>query len=358
MDVGTSLHLAVALDGAPGGEPPPDEPAPPAVWADRAAEAERGLLDLLTLDDAHAPPPGGGARPEAVQLAAALGALTRRIGIVPTVTPTHSEPFHLSTAVATLDFVTTGRAGCLVRAGLDRAEDGTSGRTAGTAEERLAETAEAVEVIRALWDSWDDDAEIRDTARGLFLDRARIRPVAHRGPRFSVRGPSVTPRPPQGQPPVLAAVRDEGTRRLAVRGADLALLAAADPDDARAQAALLRAAEAAAGRPGPPLLIFADLPVALDGDPRRAAARRPDGPGAFAGTPEALAAALPHWQAAGLDGVRLLPASVDRDLPAVTRGVVPALQDRGAFRRRYEAGTLRGRLGLPRPAARPADPTR
>ncbi|AXI80210.1 hypothetical protein C7M71_025255 [Peterkaempfera bronchialis] len=60
VDAGTALHLAVALDGAPGGEPPPAVPAPLAVWADRAAEAERGLLDLLTLDDSHAPPPGAG----------------------------------------------------------------------------------------------------------------------------------------------------------------------------------------------------------------------------------------------------------------------------------------------------------
>ncbi|MGW4892444.1 LLM class flavin-dependent oxidoreductase [Kitasatospora sp. NPDC004240] len=369
MDPSTALRLAVALDGAPGAGRPGEGPVPPEVWAERAAEAERGRLDLLTLDDAHAPAPDGRARPEAVQLAALLGALTGSIGIVPTVTPTHGEPFHLSTAIATLDFVTGGRAGCLVRAGLDPAEDRNTGRTAtGTdrQEDRQAETAEAVEVIRALWDTWEDGAEIRDAARGLFLDRERVRPAGHRGRYFAVRGPSITPRPPQGQPPVLVAVRDAATRGLAVRAADLALLTAADPDDAREQAALLRAAEAAAGRPGPPLLLFADLTVALDDDPRRARARRPsaleapdapDAPGTFAGTPAALVTALTAWRAAGLDGVRLLPASPERDLPAITRGLVPELRARGARHDRPDSGTLRERLGLPRPANRLAAPT-
>ncbi|MFF2352117.1 LLM class flavin-dependent oxidoreductase [Kitasatospora sp. NPDC058115] len=351
MAASAVLRLAVALDGDPGGAPERETPLPPERWAERVAEAERGLLDLVTLDDAHRPAPDGTARPEALQLAAALGASTRWIGIAPTVTPTHGEPFHLSTALATLDFVTGGRAAALVRPGLDPAEDRNAGRAPGTAQERLAETEEAVEVIRALWDSWEDGAEIRDAASGRFLDRARVRPVDHRGRHFAVRGPSVTPRPPQGQPPVLVAVHDEAGRRLAARAADLALLTVADPDDARAQLAALRAAEAEAGaaRTGPPLLVFADRPVALDTDPRRAAARRAGGPGAFAGTPEELAGSLLAWQRTGLDGVRLLPASPGRDLPGIVRGLVPELQLRGAFRRRYEGATLRERLGLPAP---------
>lgn len=72
----------------------------------------------------------------------------------------------------------------------------------------------------------------------------------------------------------------------------------------------------------------------------------------FTGTPAQLADLLLEFQAAGLTGFRLRPAVHGHDLPAITRGLVPELQRRGAFRRAYEAGTLRGLLGLPRPANR------
>jgi hypothetical protein len=72
----------------------------------------------------------------------------------------------------------------------------------------------------------------------------------------------------------------------------------------------------------------------------------------FAGTPAQLADLLLRWQAAGLSGFRLRPGRLPADLEAVTRGLVPELQARGAFRREYEASTLRGLLGLPRPANR------
>jgi hypothetical protein len=72
----------------------------------------------------------------------------------------------------------------------------------------------------------------------------------------------------------------------------------------------------------------------------------------FAGRPARLAELLLEWQAAGLTGIRLRPAVLPHDLTAITAGVVPELQRRGAFRRAYEAATLRGLLGLGRPANR------
>ena len=72
----------------------------------------------------------------------------------------------------------------------------------------------------------------------------------------------------------------------------------------------------------------------------------------FTGTPSQLADLLGEFQAAGLTGFRLRPAVLGHDLPAITRGLVPELQSRGAFRTDYEADTLRGLLGLDRPANR------
>ncbi|MER7763927.1 LLM class flavin-dependent oxidoreductase [Streptomyces sp. NPDC097619] len=354
------IHLAVELDGAgwhpaawrePGARPA--ELYTARHWAGLVAEAERGLLDFVSFADSFAADPHPGRIPgrlDAVLTAARIAPLTRGIGLVPTVTATHTEPFHVSKAVATLDFVSGGRAGLHVRTEPDPAVARHFGRRAfPVPEQDLArEAADHVEVVRRLWDSWEDDAEIRDTATGRFVDVERLHPVDFRGRWFSVRGPSITPRPPQGRPPVGAAA---GT--LAGDTADLVHLTPADTDEARDQAAALGA------RPAPPAHLFADLAVFLD-TTRAAAADRlhrldalagatVPGPAAvFTGTPEELAALLVAWHDAGISGFRLRPGVHAHDLPALTRGLVPLLRAEGRFRREYGADTLRGLLGLPR----------
>lgn len=119
------LHLGVALDGA-GRHPAawrepnsrPAELSTPGYWTDLAATTQRGLLDFLTIEDSLTVPatPDGTldrvrARIDAHLIAARLAPVTRHIGLVPTVTTTHTEPFHLSKAIATLDHTSRGRAG-------------------------------------------------------------------------------------------------------------------------------------------------------------------------------------------------------------------------------------------------------
>ena len=107
--------------------------------------------------------------------------------------------------------------------------------------------------------------------------------------------------------------------------------------------------------------VLADLLVYLDDDADAAAARRDrldartpytSDAQAFTGTPAQLADLLLEWRAAGLSGFRLRPAALPHDLRQITRGLVPELRRRGAFRTEYEAATLRGLFGLPRPANR------
>jgi alkanesulfonate monooxygenase SsuD/methylene tetrahydromethanopterin reductase-like flavin-dependent oxidoreductase (luciferase family) len=109
--------------------------------------------------------------------------------------------------------------------------------------------------------------------------------------------------------------------------------------------------------------VFGDLVVFLDDRAAAAADRKArldalDGAEytsdalIFTGTPGQLADLLLDWQAAGLSGFRLRPGALPHDLSAITRGLVPQLQERGRFRREYRASTLRGLLGLPRPANR------
>ncbi|MEZ0067116.1 alkanesulfonate monooxygenase SsuD/methylene tetrahydromethanopterin reductase-like flavin-dependent oxidoreductase (luciferase family) [Streptacidiphilus sp. MAP12-20] len=391
-----ALHLAVALDGA-GWHPAawrehdarPEALFTARYWADLVTEAEHGLLDLVTIEDSlslqSTHPTGPDQRTDqvrgrldAVLIAARIAPLTRSIGLLPTAVVTHTEPFHLSKAIATLDYVSTGRAGIRVKvsgradeaahvgrrpAPQLRVEDLDSEAGRELLRDLFSEAEDYVEVLRRLWDSWEDDAEIRDVATGRFVDRAKLHYIDFEGTRFSVRGPSITPRPPQGQPVVAALAHRGEPYRLVGRSADLGFVTPRDAEDARSIVAQIRDAQAAAGRAGETVHVFGDLVVFLDDDPGAAAdckARLDQRAGAaytsdariFTGTPAELADLLQEWQRAGLTGFRLRPGALPYDLEQITRRLVPELQRRGIFRTAYEAPTLRGLLGLPRPANR------
>ncbi|TDU02656.1 alkanesulfonate monooxygenase SsuD/methylene tetrahydromethanopterin reductase-like flavin-dependent oxidoreductase (luciferase family) [Streptomyces sp. 846.5] len=392
----SALHLAVALDGT-GWHPAawrlpdarPEGLFTAAYWADLVAEAERGLLDFVTIEDSLGLQSSAAFEPDrrtdqvrgrldAVLTAARIAPLSRHIGLVPTATVTHTEPFHISKAIATLDFVSSGRGGVRVQvsgrpheaelfgrrtlprftlADLQRPEVQTQ------VAELFDEAAEYVEVLRRLWDSWEDDAEIRDVATGRFVDREKLHYIDFEGTAFSVKGPSITPRPPQGQPLVTALAHQSIPYRLVARSTDLGFITPHDADDARAIVGEIRAEQSAAGRSDQTVHIFGDLLVFLDDTPGAAAARRDrldelagtalsSDAEVFTGTAADLADLLLEWQRAGLTGFRLRPATLPYDLEQITRRLVPELQRRGAFRTGYEADTLRGLLGLPRPESR------
>ncbi|MGW3975576.1 LLM class flavin-dependent oxidoreductase [Streptomyces mirabilis] len=390
------LHLAVALDGA-GWHPAawrepvarPRELLTAGYWTDLVTEAERGLLDFVTIEDAlglqssHLTEPDSRTdqvrgRLDAVLIAARVAPLTSHIGLVPTAVVTHTEPFHISKAIATLDYVSTGRAGVRVQVSARaheaahfgrrtlpplRIEDLDSPALRELTTDLFDEAADYVEAVRRLWDSWEDDAEIRDVATGRFVDRDKLHYIDFEGKHFSVKGPSITPRPPQGQPIVSALAHATVPYRLVARAADIGYVTPHDAGQARAVVAEIRAERTAAGRADEPLHLFGDLVVFLDDDPAAAAARRErldalagypytSDARIFTGTPAQLADLLQELGEAGLSGFRLRPAVLGHDLPAVTRGLVPELQRRGVFRQSYESDTLRGLLGLSRPANR------
>ena len=263
--------LGVALDGAgwhPAAWRSPDaRPAElfaPRYWVDLVAEAERAELDFVTVDDSlgiqsarwrhadtHIDQVRG--RLDAVLIASRVAPTTSRIGIIPTATTTHTEPFHISKAIATLDWVSGGRAGVQVRVSTTAVEAAQFGRRPAASDPAAVvdifdEAADFVEVMRRLWDSWEDDAEIRDAATGRFVDRDRLHYIDFEGRWFSVKGPAITPRPPQGQPVVAALAHSTVPYRLAARQADIVFITPHDADEARAIEAELRREEAAAGR--------------------------------------------------------------------------------------------------------------
>jgi alkanesulfonate monooxygenase SsuD/methylene tetrahydromethanopterin reductase-like flavin-dependent oxidoreductase (luciferase family) len=397
------LHLAVALDGA-GWHPAawrepdaqPDRLLTAAYWVDLVQRAERGLLDFVTIEDSldlQSDDHYRGdertdrvrGRLDAVLIAARTAPVTRHIGFVPTVVTTHTEPFHTSKVIATLDFASTGRAGVRVQVA-GRADTAAhfgrreivplnAGRIAdpdmqALIAEHFDEAADYVEVLRRLWDSWEDDAEIRDVATGRFIDRDKLHYIDFGGRWFSVKGPSITPRPPQGQPVVAALGHATLPYRLIARSADIGFITPRDRASAAEIVAEIRAEQALAGRVDEALHVFGDLVVFLDDSAAAAQDRRERlderagaaGSGGtvsndasiFTGTAAELADLLLDWRDAGLAGFRLRPAALPHDLAQITGALVPELQRRGAFRTAYPAdpATLRGLLGLPRPANR------
>lgn len=375
------LHLAVALEGA-GWHPaawrdPTSRPAElltAPYWRDLVVEAERGLLDFATVEDSLAP---AGARADrvrgrldAVLIASRVAPHTEHIGFLPTSVVTHTEPFHLSKAIATLDYVSGGRAGIRAEVSTNSAESAHFGRRElpDSVEPLFDEGADWVEVLRRLWDSWEDDAEIRDVTTGRFIDREKLHHIDFEGKWFNVRGPSITPRPPQGQPVVAVLAHGPLAYRLAARQADLVFTTPREAGQISEIDERLRAEEQALGRE--PLKRFADVEVLLDGAVAAAAERRDrldalDGAEhssdalQFTGTAGELADLLVSWADLGLDGFRLRPATLPHDLTRITRELVPELQRRGVFREQYRGSALREHLGLsPRPANRYAGDAR
>ncbi|MGA4842876.1 LLM class flavin-dependent oxidoreductase [Streptomyces sp. G45] len=346
------LHIAAAVDQAGATTAAP--------YIQLARLAERGALDFVTLGDSFAR-----TGLDALAVLARVAPDTGRVGLVPTVTTTHTEPFHVQAAVATLDWVSHGRAGWAVDVSTTAAEAKLFGRRrAASRDELWREAGEVADVARRLWDSWEDDAEIRDVATGRFIDRDKLHYVDFQGAAFSVRGPSIVPRPPQGHPVIVVDATAEHARATAARHADVALVRAASPAQADAARAELRRRAAAVGRDPGELRVLAALVVDLgDGEqaaqPGHGGGPLPTAAGPlYRGGPVDLAELIATWHEAGaVDGFHLTPVEPRRDLERLVNGTVALLQHRGLFRTFYPGATLREHLGLARPANRYAAAT-
>jgi alkanesulfonate monooxygenase SsuD/methylene tetrahydromethanopterin reductase-like flavin-dependent oxidoreductase (luciferase family) len=352
------LHLAAAVDQLTAYDA--------GSYVELARLAERGGLDFVTLDDTFARP-----GPDALAVLSRVAPATGRIGLVPTVTTTHTEPFHVQAAVATLDWVSRGRAGWRIEVSPGEAEARLFGRRrspvldsarAGVppspADALWQEAGEVADVAGKLWDSWEDDAEIRDAATGRFIDRDRLHHVDFTGSAFSVKGPSIVPRPPQGHPVRVVDATEEPARQTAARYADVVLVRAVSAAHATAVREEVREHARQAGRDPGELCVLASLVVDL-GDGEHAAepghgggGPRPTARGPlYRGGPVDLAELIAAWYTDGtVDGFHLTPAEPRRDLERLVNGTVALLQHRGLFRTFYPGRTLREHLGLARPA--------
>ena len=222
-------------------------------WTNMAQIAERAAFDSVFLADSPSlwgraqHRPGGALEPTV--LLTALAGVTSRIGLIATASTTYNDPYNLARRFASLDHISGGRAGWNIVTTASKAaaqnfglDDNPSHR------ERYQRAAEFTDISIALWDSWEDGAEIGDKAAGIYADEDRIHPIDFAGEYFRVRGPLNVPRPPQGRPLLVQAGSSNDGREFAARYAEAVFTAQQTLADAQEFYADLKARARRLGR--------------------------------------------------------------------------------------------------------------
>ncbi|HVW42467.1 MAG TPA: NtaA/DmoA family FMN-dependent monooxygenase [Amycolatopsis sp.] len=230
-------------------------------YIQQAQAAEHALFDALFIVDSQfinaTYPAHYLNRLEPLTLLSAVATHTKHIGLVGTASSTYNSPFNLARRFGSLDHISGGRAGWNVVTSFDT---GTS-RNYGMENHldyatRYGRALEAVQVIRGLWDSYEDDAFPADVERGVFLDPAKLHALNHTGEHFRVDGPLNLSRSPQGQPVIFQAGVSEEGRNLAAQVAEGIYAPGTSFEDAKAYYADIKRRTAEAGRDPAHIKIF------------------------------------------------------------------------------------------------------
>jgi FMN-dependent oxidoreductase (nitrilotriacetate monooxygenase family) len=218
---------------------------------DLAQRAEAALFDSIFLADqlALGEDVVQAARSwlEPITVLAALAVSTNRIGLIATASTTYTEPFNLARQFASLDHISKGRAGWNIVTSWLATAAGNFGGPQVSHADRYARGEEFMAVVKALWDSWADDAVIDDRKGGRYARGDRIRPINHKGEYYEVAGPLNLPRSPQGRPVLVQAGSSDTGRRFAARHAEAVFTAHMEKATAQAFYADLKSLVAAEG---------------------------------------------------------------------------------------------------------------
>ena len=164
---------------------------------------------------------------EPFTLLSALATQTEHIGLVATASTTFDEPYHIARRFASLDHISGGRAGWnIVTTSNPDAALNFGFEEHLEHDARYLRAREFYDVVTGLWDSWADDAFVRDIEEGLFFDPGKLHVLDHKGPFLSVRGPLNIARPVQGWPVIVQAGASEPGRQLAAETAEVVFGAA------------------------------------------------------------------------------------------------------------------------------------
>ena len=361
---------------------------------------------------------------EPLTLLAALAMDTSHIGLAATLSTTYSDPYTVARQFMSIDHISNGRAGWnVVTSPLEGSalNYGKPEHPAHDLRYRMAE--EYIEVAKGLWDSWEDDAFIRDQAAGNFIDAEKMHRLNHVGEFFSVQGPLNISRSPQGRPVLIQAGSSEAGRGFAAKIADAVFTGQANRASAEEFSSAIKSRAAAAGRNPDEVLIMPGCSPIVGRTPEEAERKYLEIAGLvevnqalnylgryfndldftqydldapfpelgdygrngwesstdsikktarekeltlremalqvttprheFIGTAEQVADTMQEWLESGAcDGFMLSGAVLPQGFDDFVDHVLPILKERGLFRNEYEADTLRGNLGLPKPENR------
>ncbi|WP_276326505.1 NtaA/DmoA family FMN-dependent monooxygenase, partial [Bradyrhizobium valentinum] len=194
---------------------------------------------------------------EPITLLSALSSRTQDIGLVGTATTTYHQPYHLARMFASLDYLSRGRAAWnIVTSGFKFEAANFGEKELPDHDTRYARAKEFVEVVKGLWDSWEDDAFIRDKQSGIFADTTKLHLLDHRGDYFSVRGPLNIARPPQGYPVLVQAGASDAGIRFAAEFGEVVFTAAPSLEHGKRHYATLKEKARALGRKDDQVLIM------------------------------------------------------------------------------------------------------
>ena len=235
-----------------------------------ARKAEQGCFDSIFLADTLAAGDDVASAPrvwlEPITTLAALIGVTRRIGLIATCSTTYTEPFNLARQFASLDHMSNGRVGWnIVTTWLATASGNFGLAEPLTHAERYERAEEYMSVVKALWDSWTDDAIIDDRANGVYARSGSIRPINHDGPHYHVTGPLNIPRGPQGRPVFVQAGSSDTGKAFAAKHAEAVFTAQMEKATAGDFYADLKRQAVAAGRSPDQILILPGLSPVIGG---------------------------------------------------------------------------------------------
>lgn len=238
-------------------------------------KAEEGKLDLIFIADGlyinEKSIPHFLNRFEPLTILSALAAVSTNIGLVGTLSTSYSEPFTVARQFGSLDVISGGRAGWnVVTSPLEGSASNYSKTEHPDHSKRYRIAEEYLQVVRGLWDSWEDDAFVRDKASGVFFDPKKMHTLNHQGEFFSVKGPLNIARSKQGHPVVFQAGSSEVGKNYASKEADAIFTGHETLEDAKAFYSDVKTRIASFGRNPDEVLIFPGIAPIIGDTPEEA----------------------------------------------------------------------------------------
>ncbi|NOJ50922.1 LLM class flavin-dependent oxidoreductase [Bradyrhizobium archetypum] len=235
-------------------------------YAHLAALAEGAAFHFVFLDDspsvverdhAHIARVSRNDGFEPITLLSALSSRTKHVGLVATATTTYHQPYHIARMLASLDHLSRGRAAWnIVTSGSKFEAPNFGEKELPEHDMRYARAREFVEVVKGLWDTWEDEAFIRDKQSGIFADTTKLHLLNHRGDYLSVTGPLNIARPPQGHPVLVQAGASDAGTRFAAEFAEVVFTAEPFLDNGKRHYATLKEKARALGRKDDQVLVM------------------------------------------------------------------------------------------------------